>query len=30
MVGQDVDGIVGYSPVSATNIMRNIILYSSR
>jgi hypothetical protein len=28
LVGEPVDGIVGYSPDSATDIMRNIILYS--
>jgi hypothetical protein len=26
IVGQDVDGIYGYSPVTATELMRNILL----
>jgi hypothetical protein len=30
MVGQSVDGIVGYSPATATAIMRNIVLYCAR
>lgn len=29
MVGQPVDGIVGYAPDTATSIMRNIILYAA-
>jgi hypothetical protein len=30
MVGEPVDGIIGYSPETATELMRNIILYSDR
>jgi len=30
MVGEPVDGIIGYAPETATQIMRNIILYSAR
>jgi hypothetical protein len=30
MVGEPVDGIVGYSPETATEIMRNILLYATR
>ena len=29
MVGQPVDGITGYTPESATAIMRNILLYAA-
>jgi hypothetical protein len=29
LVGEPVDGILGYSPQTATDLMRNIILYSS-
>jgi hypothetical protein len=29
MVGQPVDGIIGYIPESATAIMRNILLYGA-
>lgn len=30
LVGEPVDGIVGYSPETATDIMRNILLYCAR
>lgn len=30
LVGEPVDGIIGYSPETATQIMRNILLYSAR
>ena len=29
MVGEPVDGIVGYSPQSATDLLRNIVLYGA-
>ncbi len=29
MVGQSIDGIIGYSPATATAIMRNLVLYSA-
>ena len=29
MVGEAVDGIIGYSPMTATNLMRKIILYAT-
>jgi hypothetical protein len=29
LVGEQVDGIVGYTPRSATELMRNLILYST-
>ena len=30
IVGESVDGIVGYSPPTATAIMRNLVLYCSK
>jgi hypothetical protein len=30
MVGQPIDGVAGYSPESATDLMRSIVLYASR
>lgn len=30
LVGEPVDGVIGYSPETATQIMRNILLYSAR
>ncbi len=29
LVGQDVDGIFGYTPESATSLMRNVVLYAA-
>jgi hypothetical protein len=29
-VGEPVDGIIGYSPETATEIMRNILLYATK
>jgi len=29
LVGQQVDGIVGYTPAAATSIMQNILLYAA-
>ena len=29
LVGEAVDGIIGYSPTTATNLMRKIVLYAT-
>jgi hypothetical protein len=30
MVGEDIDGIYGYSPATATNLMRNLLMFAGK